>query len=332
MKAMTEQVWFFLRPTQTTMALGVVFLAMLAALFSVTGVNPFRRRMRITRLTKVMIQSKRDRILGRQLNLWDRFLIRVESMLKRMDKTMRFFYMLLAGAFLAGLALGSVIFDDVFLAVCMGVCCLPMPYLYLLVRISWYQLTEEEMIKSAMDIITNTYLGTDDIQTAFEHYVQSEIRYGGKSSVFSHFLSEVMFVDPSIDRGLLVMAEKIHNPYFSQWVKMLIMCHSDRRLKFSLRPIIDSMTDAKYIQMEHETVMMATWREYLTTLILMFSVLPLFRVSNHDWFMILTETFIGRALMALMLVVAAGSAFLILWINQPVNEKLYRKMKRGVPR
>ena len=101
---------------------------------------------------------------------------------------------------------------------------------------------------------------------------------------------------------------------------MLILCNRDRRLKFALFPIIKSMNDAKSMQIESDSMMTRVWRDYLMTVGMMFSIIPLMRFSNAEWFAILTETPIGKALILGMLFTAIATAFYVMKITKPVNK------------
>jgi hypothetical protein len=100
---------------------------------------------------------------------------------------------------------------------------------------------------------------------------------------------------------------------------MLILCHHDRRLKFALFPIVKAMNDAKSMQVESDGMMVRVWRDYLLTAGLMFSVIPLMRFSNAEWFSILTTTAVGKLLVLLMLLTALGTAFYVLRATKPAN-------------
>lgn len=302
-----------------SLGLAAVFLLLFIALLAALKINPLQRKIKLSDLTQTIVKSKRERLTGRKLSCKERILIKIEAMLKRLGKSLSFFYLLLGLAFLAGVLIGNLLFADLFLAFATGFCFLPLPYLYLQLKTSWYVRHEAESLENAMSIITNAYVGCDDILKAFEMYVQEEKRYSSKISPFAEFVSEVLYINPNVERGLLILAEKVSNHYFTQWVKMLILCHHDRRLKFALRPIIDSMNDAKSIQMENETVMMRTWRDYFLTVALMFGIIPILRFANQKWFEILTETFVGKALIVLMLITALASAFVVIRINKPVG-------------
>ena len=78
------------------------------------------------------------------------------------------------------------------------------------------------------------------------------------------------------------------------------------------------MNDAKKLQIEADTVMMNVWKEYFMSIILAFSIIPILRFSNAEWFNILIDTFVGRLMVVLMLLLTIISAFLTLRINKPL--------------
>ena len=141
-----------------------------------------------------------------------------------------------------------------------------------------------------------------------------------KPTPFDEFVSEIKLINPNIEHGLYRLSAKINNRYFAEWIKMLILCNRDRRLKFALFPIIKAMNDAKSMQIESDSMMARVWRDYLMTVGMMFSIIPLMRFSNAEWFAILTETSIGKALILGMLVTALATAFYVMKITKPVNK------------
>jgi low affinity Fe/Cu permease len=101
---------------------------------------------------------------------------------------------------------------------------------------------------------------------------------------------------------------------------MLIFCYRDRRLKFALFPVIKSMNDAKAMQIESDSMMARVWRDYLMTVGMMFSIIPMMRFSNAEWFAILTETSIGKLLIVVMLMTALATSFYVMKVTKPVNK------------
>ena len=116
-----------------------------------------------------------------------------------------------------------------------------------------------------------------------------------------------------------MLSAKIINRYFSEWVKTLILCYHDRRLKFALFPIIRAMNDAKTMQTESDGMMVRVWRDYLMTAGLMISIIPMMKFANAEWFYLLTQTTVGRLLIVLMLLTALATAFYVLKATRPNN-------------
>jgi hypothetical protein len=194
--------------------------------------------------------------------------------------------------------------------------------LYILI-LSFTARGEIEGLENTMSIITNAYAGCDDIVKAMELYIEEKNRYLPPHlrtlTPFDEFITEIKMINPNIEHGLYRLSAKIKNRYFAEWVKMLILCYNDRRLKFALFPVIAAMNDAKSMQIESDGMMVRVWRDYLMTAGLMFSVIPMMRFSNAQWFYILTQTPIGKLLIVLMMLTALGTAFFVLKVTKPSN-------------
>lgn len=222
-----------------------------------------------------------------------------------------------------GFVVGTLMFSSVELAAVMALCVLPAPYFYLTVKSATAAREEIEGLENTMSIITNAYAGNDDIIKAVETYVEEKNRYIPvhlrAPTPFDEFVSEIRLINPNVEHGLYRLSAKIKNRYFNEWVKTLILCHHDRRLKFALFPIIKAMNDAKSMQIESDGMMVRVWRDYLMTAGLMFSVIPMMRFSNAEWFVILTKTAIGKILIILMLLTAIATAFYVMKATKPSN-------------
>jgi len=231
---------------------------------------------------------------------------------------------MIAAALIAGFVAGFLLFNNAGLAAVMAVCLITTPYFYLTVKSAKAAREEIEGLENTMSIITNAYAGCDDIIKAVETYVAEKNRYVPvtlrKPTSFDEFISEIKLINPNIEHGLYRLSAKINNRYFNEWVKMLILCYHDRRLKFALFPVIKSMNDTKTMQIESDSMMAKVWRDYLMTVGMMFSIIPLMRFSNAEWFSILTETAIGKALIVAMLVTALATSFYVMKVIKPVNK------------
>jgi len=298
------------------LSLALVFVLISLALFLLLKLNPFT-------VEENPLKKRRLYLTGTKLKITERISIRFQTLFQQTRYTKKKFLVMVLASALGGFVAGMMLFDTIELAAVMAVCMLPAPYFYLTVKSSTAAREEIEGLENTMSIITNAYAGNDDIIKAVELYVEEKNRYIPvhlrTPTPFDEFISEIRLINPNVEHGLYRLSAKIKNRYFNEWVKTLILCHHDRRLKFALFPIIKAMNDAKSMQIESDGMMVRVWRDYLMTAGLMFSVIPLMRFSNAEWFSILTKTTIGKLLIVLMLLTALATAFYVMKATKPSN-------------
>ena len=307
--------WLNLHSVQ--ISLTFIFVLTCASLFLLLKINPFV-------VEKNLLKQRRLYLSGAKLKISERVIIRFTTLFRQTRYTFKKFIMMIAAALLMGFMAGVLLFNNVGLAAVMSVCLIPAPYFYLTVKSAKAAREEIEGLENTMSIITNAYAGCDDIIKAVETYVEENNRYipvgMRRPTPFDEFVSEIKLINPNIEHGLYRLSAKIKNRYFSEWVKMLILCYRDRWLKFALFPVIKSMNDAKVMQIESDSMMTRVWRDYLMTVGMMFSIIPLMRFSNAEWFAILTETTIGKGLIVVMLITALATSFYVMKVTKPVNK------------
>lgn len=298
------------------LSLVLVFVLISLALFLLLKLNPLA-------VEENPLKKRRLHLTGTKLKIAEKISIRFQTLFRQTRYTIKKFLVMVLVSALGGLVAGMMLFSTIELAAVMAVCMLPAPYFYLTVKSSTAAREEIEGLENTMSIITNAYAGNDDIIKAVELYVEEKNRYIPvhlrTPTPFDEFISEIRIINPNVEHGLYRLSAKIKNRYFNEWVKTLILCHHDRRLKFALFPIIKAMNDAKSMQIESDGMMVRVWRDYLMTAGLMFSVIPLMRFSNAEWFSILTKTAIGKLLIVLMLVTALATAFYVMKATKPSN-------------
>ena len=290
-----------------TMLLILIFILFSAALLLLFKLNPFAAE-------KNLLKTRRLHLAGAKLQITERLSIHFKTLFRQTRFTQKKFLVMVGVSSLGGFIAGLLLFGDTGLAAIMAFCVIPAPYFYLTVKSSTAAREEIEGLENTMSIITNAYAGNDDIIKAVELYIEEKNRYIPvhlrTPSPFDEFVSEIRLVNPNIEHGLYRLSAKVKNRYFNEWVKTLILCYNDRRLKFALFPVIKAMNDAKSMQIESDGMMVRVWRDYLMTAGLMFSIIPMMRFSNAQWFYLLTNTTIGKLLITLMLLTALGTAFL----------------------
>lgn len=298
-------------------SLAFIFIMISSAFFLLLKVNPFA-------VEKNILKQRRLYLTGAKLKIKERINIRFTTLFRQTGYTLKKFFLLVIAALGAGFLAGFMLFNNTGLATIMAVCFIPAPYFYLNIKSSKAAREEIEGLENTMSVITNAYAGCDDIIKAVETYVEEKNKYIPvelrKPTPFDEFVSEIKIINPNIEHGLYRLSAKIKNRYFSEWVKMLILCYHDRRLKFSLFPVIKAMNDAKAMQIESDSMMVRVWRDYLMTVGMMFSIIPLMRFSNAEWFTILTETTIGKTLIVAMMITALATSFYVMKVTKPVNK------------
>lgn len=229
-----------------------IFVLISSALFLLLKINPFR-------LEQNILKQRRMYLTGARLKIGERVIILFTTLFRQTGYTFKKFLLSVAAALVGGFTAGFLLFNNAALAGLMAVCLGPAPYFYLTVKSARAAREEIEGLENTMSVITNAYAGCDDIIRAVETYVEEKNRYLPvglrKPTPFDEFVSEIRLINPNIEHGLYRLSAKIKNRYFAEWVKMLILCHHDRRLKFALFPVIKSMNDAKAMQIESDGMM-----------------------------------------------------------------------------
>ncbi len=294
----------------------LVFAFISFAMFLLLKLNPFI-------IEQDPLKKRRLYLTGTNLKITEKIAIRFETLFRQTRCTHKKFLVMVFVSVVGGFMAGFMLFGNTELAAVMAGCMLPAPYFYLTVKSSGAAREQIEGLENTMSIITNAYAGNDDIIKAVETYVEEKNRYIPAHlrtpTPFDEFVSEIRLINPSVEHGLYRLSAKVKNRYFTEWVKTLILCYHDRRLKFALFPIIKAMNDAKSMQIESDSMMVRVWRDYLMTAGLMFSIIPMMRFSNAEWFFILTKTSIGKFLIILMLLTALGTAFYVMKATKPSN-------------
>lgn len=273
---------------------------------------------------KTEAKSKRVKINAEvTLNKFEKIILRLDLLLKKLGKTRNHLYLTMGVCFLVGCMVGYFCFAVPFLTLTTGFAFVPLTYLYLL--FSTQEITREELaeLQNTMSIITNAYLSNNNILKSVEMYIEERRRYQDgafhKVTPFEEFVSDCLHISSNIDRNLALLAAKINNKYFDQWVKNLRLCMENKEMRFALQPVIDAMVDEKIMQIESDTQMKKTWTNYLLIVGVMFAVIPTFRMARKEWYLILTQTGMGQFIIFLMIISALISAVYVMKINKPIG-------------
>ena len=294
----------------------IVFVLLTIGGFFIFGIK-LPRRKNIVSISKATVKDKLKAVDEKfsKLSLSEKIYIGIKNTVEMSGVKMNTFWFLVALSLFGGIGLGKVLFLDNLLAFVTGIAVIPVPYIVLKVRARWYIRNRDEQLESSMNLITNSYLGCNDIISAFNENLDKL----DSPKPFAEFVSDVTLIDSNIKRALLKLEVKINNKYFSEWIDILVLAQEKSGdYRFILPAVVQSMNDAKRLQIEADTVMMAVWRDYFTSIVLSFSIIPLLKWSNATWFDILVGSLIGKVLIILMLILTVISAFITLKINKPL--------------
>lgn len=294
----------------------IIFLLLAFAMFLILDIKPVRRKVRIS-ISKNVAEDKRKKVDEKyaRLKLNERVMISIRNTVTMSGFSLNTFWLFVLLSGLAGVIVGKFLFVKTVLATATGIIMLPVPYIILKIRARWYKRNQEELLENTMNLITNSYLSCNDIIKA----VNENLDKLDIPKPFEEFITDVTFIDSNIKRALQKLELKINNKYFSEWID--ILCLSQEKsgdYRFILPAVVQSMNDAKRLQIEADTVMMTVWKEYFTSILLSFSIIPLLRWSNAVWFEILVGSAVGKTLIIIMLIMTLISAFLTLKINKPL--------------
>jgi Flp pilus assembly protein TadB len=285
------------------------------ALISIGLITLFMRKESAINLRQMHLKERRERITKQRITKTERIKIVIYSVLKQSGHSTKAFVIGCTTAATAGLILGYLLFSGFILAVATAIVMLPLPYLLFYLRAAKVRRSELDNLEQSMSIITNSFASSFDIVAAVEGFNNERNRgippHLRIQTPYDAFVTNATLTLNSVDKSLVILDSMVSNHYFSEWVKTLRMCGKDRGMVFALFPIIQAMSDAKIAQIEADTKIESAWREYIMTVVVMFSIIPMFRFINADWYAILVGTPIGQLLLLLMLISTLISAVFV---------------------
>ena len=224
------------------------------------------------------------------------------------------YYVLTTGCAIGGFFVGRIIFSSMPIALAVGTFGLIAPLLFFSFRQTKAKTARMERLVSSMMILSNSYVVTEDFIVS----VRDNLEILEYPEPFQDFLTYVTLMDSSVSAGLRRMELQVNNPYFSQWVDALDLAQQDRSLKYVTVSVVDSMHDVLMVQEASDAAMYAVWRDYMMTLVMIFSVPLIFKFTMADAYLTLTTSFVGQAMFLLLLVAVVFSVFCALKINKPL--------------
>ena len=242
---------------------------------------------RAERKAKIKSFKKQSRIS----KLVDKVLAKCVSLITNSQMPKTAYYILTVVCAVGGYCAGKVIFSSFPIALAVGTFGLIAPLLFFSFRQTKAKTAQLERLASSMMILSNSYVVTEDFITS----VRDNLEILEYPEPFKDFLTYVTLMDSSVATGLRRMEAKVNNPYFSQWIDALVLAQDDRSLKYVTVTVVDSMHDVLSVQAESDAAMYAVWRDYLMTLIMIFSVPLIFKFTLADAYLTLTGSLVGQS-------------------------------------
>lgn len=304
--------------------LSATLIIVLFFLLFILGFFPLSKDKKIS-FEKSSFEKKKKRLgIEENLTKLEKANVFINELLRKAEKEKDYFYKLILLFFFCGVIAGQIVFSGLFLSICIGISFIPISVLYLMIKTQEITRKELNELENAMNMITNTYLASNNILKSFEEYVNEIDKNLPKElrsiTPFHEFVSEVIYYNPDLDTALQKLKIKINNYYFRDWIDKLRLCNLDSNMKFSLKTTIDAMNDEKVMQMESDFQMKKTWITYFTTVGITFSVILVFKFSNKEWYYYLVHTLGGKIIVFLMIVSALISSIYVAKINKPISQ------------
>ena len=246
--------------------------------------------------------------------LVEKLLAKCVSLITNSQMPKTAYYILTVVCAVGGYCAGKVIFSSFPIALAVGTFGLIAPLLFFSFRQTKAKTAQMERLASSMMILSNSYVVTEDFITS----VRDNLDILEYPEPFKNFLTYVTLMDSSVGKGLRRMEAQVNNVYFSQWIDALVLAQDDRSLKYVTVTVVDSMHDVLSVQAESDAAMYAVWRDYLMTLIMIFSVPLIFKFTLPDAYLTLTGSLVGQSMFILLLAAVIFSVFRALKINKPL--------------
>lgn len=194
------------------------------------------------------------------------------------------------------------------------------PLLYAQKLIKNYQKHVEQEIKTAMGVVTSSYIRCEDIIQAVKENLDN-IKYP-VYEYFEAFIVEAETVSTDTKRALKNLKYKIDDAVFREWVDALVDCQSDRGLKVTLEPIVRKYTDMITVNAELETMLASPKVQYYGMTGLTVSIVPLLKVMSSDennWFDTLVFTTPGKVVLGIAALWLVISYFFVSKATKPIK-------------
>lgn len=190
------------------------------------------------------------------------------------------------------------------------------PFFYMGSAVEFYEKTVREELETALSIITNAYIRTDDIVVAVEEnlqFIKPPLRL-----TFERFVQDSV-VMASTKEVIIRLRDRLDDLVFYEWCTTLLQCQDDRTLKENLHPIVSKLTDIRLINTQVAAIISSAKTEYFAIIGFIFGSIPLLGVLVPGSLEILTGTPFGKFLVGAVSAVMLFTYFRLRKVTKPVD-------------
>lgn len=194
-----------------------------------------------------------------------------------------------------------------------------LPFWYIKFTSTFYKKQLNSELETALSVITTSYLRSESIITAVDEnstYINPPV-----ADVFKSFLTQTKLINSNIKMALETLKTKIDNDVFREWVDAVIACQDDKNLKSTLIPIVAKLSDMRIVSAELDYLLYEPMKEFITMTILLIGNVPLMYFLNKSWYQTLMFTTIGKAILAICILVIFISLAAVIKLTKPVEYK-----------
>lgn len=215
----------------------------------------------------------------------------------------------------AGVFIGIII-DNIWLIPALAVIMGAIPFLYMGSAVEYYERTVRDELETALSIITNAYIRTDDIVVAVEEniqFIKPPLR-----KVFERFVQDSVIM-PSNKEIIIRLRERLDDHVFYEWCTTLLQCQDDRTLKENLHPVVGKLTDIRLINTQNAAVISTAKTEYYAMIVFVAISVPLLALISPGSLQTLASTGFGKFLIGIVADVVVFTFFRMRKVTRPVD-------------
>lgn len=302
----------------------IAFLGFVADSFILFSINPLEFAESISKIfnhrektlkAKVIEVTKKKKLKGLKLLIEE-----TKDILEATNKSKKFSILcvLSFGLFIFGVIIAISMKNFFLVPVLAGGFAL-LPFWYIKFTAAFYRKQLNSELETALSVITTSYLRNESIITAIDEnitYINPPV-----ADVFKSFLTQTKLINSNIKMALENLKSKIDNDVFREWVDGVIACQEDKNLKSTLTPIVIKLSDMRIVSSELDYLLYEPMKEFITMTILLIGNIPLMYFLNKSWYETLMFTTIGKAILAICILMIFVSLAAVIKLIKPVEYK-----------